>query len=79
MSSPDGFGAEEQRLLLDVARRSIAHGLRTGEPLPVACEDFPPALQVPRACFVTLHLQIQTRIVDEYDVASIAVKVTTLD
>ncbi len=56
MSSPDGFGAEEQRLLLDVARRSIAHGLRTGEPLPVACEDFPPALQLPRACFVTLHL-----------------------
>jgi AmmeMemoRadiSam system protein A len=62
MSLPEApYAAEERRLLLDVASRSIAHGLRAAEPLPVAPEDFPEALGVPRASFVTLHLQQKLR------------------
>ena len=42
-------------LLKDVARRSIAQGLRTGRPLAVDPEEFPPALRAKRASFVTLR------------------------
>lgn len=40
--------------LLDIARRSIAHGLQHGQPLPVAVEEFTAPLREQRATFVTL-------------------------
>jgi len=42
-------------LLLDVARQSIEWGLRTGEPLAVDPDAYPPELREPRATFVTLR------------------------
>ena len=50
--TPKGAGARPS--LLQLARDSIAHGLRHGRALPVTAQDFPPALRVPRATFVTL-------------------------
>jgi AmmeMemoRadiSam system protein A len=47
--------------LLQLARRSIAHGLATGKPVPVILDDFPGDLQQPGAAFVTLHKQQQLR------------------
>lgn len=52
---------DDRRLLLGVARRSIAHGLAHGAPLPVDPHDYPPALRTPRATFVTLHLDGELR------------------
>ncbi len=45
----------DAQLLLDVARDSIAHGVRFGRPLSVEPERYPPALRELRASFVTLH------------------------
>jgi AmmeMemoRadiSam system protein A len=42
-------------LLKDIARRSIAEGVRTGKPLAVDPEEFPPALRAKHASFVTLR------------------------
>jgi uncharacterized protein len=42
--------------LLDLARRSIAHGLDRGTPLRVDPGDYSEPLQAHRASFVTLHL-----------------------
>jgi AmmeMemoRadiSam system protein A len=42
-------------MLKDVARRSIEHGVRTGRPLAVEPEAFPPELREKRASFVTLR------------------------
>jgi len=47
--------------LLQVARGSIAHGLRRGKPLPVDPGEYPEVLQRLRASFVTLHLRGQLR------------------
>lgn len=49
------FAGELQRALLRVARESILHGLRTGRPLPVDPDAWPPALRAPGAAFVTLR------------------------
>lgn len=43
-------------MLLGVARRSIAHGLAHGAPLPVDAHAYPPPLRTPRATFVTLEI-----------------------
>jgi AmmeMemoRadiSam system protein A len=48
-------------LLKDVARRSIAQGLRTGRPLAVDPEGFSPALRAKRASFVTLRRKGELR------------------
>ncbi len=57
MSSPEAaHAARRDALLLDVARRSIECGARTGEGLAVDPGAFPEALREPRATFVTLHL-----------------------
>jgi AmmeMemoRadiSam system protein A len=40
--------------LLRIAASSIEHGLRSGEPLPVAAQRHPEELRSPGACFVTL-------------------------
>jgi AmmeMemoRadiSam system protein A len=47
--------------LLQLARRSIKHGLATGKPVPVILDDFPGTLQQPGAAFVTLHKEQQLR------------------
>ena len=49
------FSAEDRASLLDLARRSIVHGLERGSPLRVAPEDYPESLREERAAFVTLH------------------------
>ena len=57
MSSPDSnsLNGQQRLTLLEVARQSIAHGLRTGWPPRVDPTDYEPALQVKRAAFVTLN------------------------
>jgi AmmeMemoRadiSam system protein A len=52
---------QERNTLLDIARRSIGHGLQRGSALTVAVEDYPDTLQSCRASFVTLHLHRQLR------------------
>jgi len=49
------YSAAERAQLLQVARDSIRHGLEHGGQLQVDEQDYPPALQAHRACFVTLH------------------------
>lgn len=60
MHSPDRqdlSGAD----LLRLARASIEHGLRHGEPLPIRCEGLSRALTEPGATFTTLRLQGELR------------------
>lgn len=47
--------------LLDVARRSIEHGLATGRPWSVSPSEYPPDLKAVRASFVTLQHAGQLR------------------
>lgn len=54
---PEPFDAASGRALLDVARASLAHGLRHGASLPVDPLAYPAALRAPAASFVTLHIQ----------------------
>jgi AmmeMemoRadiSam system protein A len=51
----------ERRILLDLARASIQHGLHHHQPLPVDPRDYPESLQALRATFVTLEKQGQLR------------------
>jgi len=60
MRSPETLTAgtlayDERATLLRVARSSIENVLRTGRPLAVEIERFPPALRELRASFVTLR------------------------
>lgn len=50
-----------RRMLLEVARASIRHGLDHGRPLPVDPAAFPPPLAEPGAAFVTLHREGRLR------------------
>jgi AmmeMemoRadiSam system protein A len=52
---PQRLSDEHRHILLATARESIAHGLRTGRPLPVEVERYDPKLRVERATFVTLN------------------------
>ena len=45
---------QQQRQLLDIARRSIAEGFDTGAPLPLQLEGLEPEMREPAAVFVTL-------------------------
>ena len=56
-----GLDAAQRTTLLDLARRSIAHGLEAGRAMEVKPNDYPDALRQPRATFVTLHLNGQLR------------------
>lgn len=49
------LGADERRLLLEVARGSIEHGLRQGGSRPVDPAAYPEPLRRPAATFVTLR------------------------
>jgi AmmeMemoRadiSam system protein A len=56
MSSPEvSEQPPAQAALLVVAQRSIETGVRTGEPLSVDPDEFPPELREQRATFVTLR------------------------
>lgn len=46
---------EHQQRLLELAKRSIEQGLKTGKALNIDLTDYPPELVVPRATFVTLN------------------------
>ena len=52
---------DDRATLLRVATDSIAHGLRSGRPLPVDVETFATALQPMRATFVTLEIDHHLR------------------
>jgi AmmeMemoRadiSam system protein A len=52
---------QQAQILLDLAKRSIRHGLETGKPLKIDPADFSPELLEPRATFVTLHKHRQLR------------------
>ncbi len=52
--------ANRQRLL-DLAKRSIQHGLQTGRPVKIDLADYPEELTEPRATFVTLQINHQLR------------------
>jgi hypothetical protein len=51
----------EKQQLKELARRSIRHGLATGEPLRVKLDEFGENLQVVGASFVSLHLRGRLR------------------
>jgi AmmeMemoRadiSam system protein A len=51
----DEYSPEERGVLLDVARRSIRHGLDEGGALPIDVSDYPAHLGEQRASFVTLN------------------------
>jgi AmmeMemoRadiSam system protein A len=50
------FGDAQRRLLLRIARDSIASGLGGGGPIGVPLEDLPQPLRAMRATFVTIYL-----------------------
>ncbi|OQK16579.1 hypothetical protein AU255_01345 [Methyloprofundus sedimenti] len=51
----------QQQQLLQVARDSIAYGLKHGQALPLNSKEYAPELQVLRATFVTLEIKHQLR------------------
>jgi AmmeMemoRadiSam system protein A len=55
------FSIQERATLLEIADRSIKHGLERGTPLSISASDFPEGLQQQRACFVTLLLDGELR------------------
>ncbi|MBL6985728.1 MAG: AmmeMemoRadiSam system protein A [Methylobacter sp.] len=52
---------ENQLRLLDLAKNSIQHGLKTGQPIKIDLSDYPQELTEPRATFVTLEINHQLR------------------
>jgi len=46
----------QEKLLLELAFRSIEHGLKYGREMAIDVEDFPPDLRAKRATFVTLKV-----------------------
>lgn len=62
MSSTDlQLTPEERQRLVNLAREAIRHGVRHGAPPRIDLESLPPALQQPRATFVTLEENGQLR------------------
>lgn len=55
------LSADERQTLLDIARRSIEHGLRHEHRALSMDIDYPPALAAPRASFVTLKIGNELR------------------
>lgn len=49
------YTESEKQQLVNIARQSIEHGLRTGKPLEINIETLPAALKDKRATFVTLR------------------------
>ncbi|EIC31616.1 uncharacterized protein, PH0010 family [Methylomicrobium album BG8] len=55
------MNSQQAQILLDLAKRSIRHGLETDSPLKIDTTAFPPEFLEPRATFVTLHKHRQLR------------------
>lgn len=55
------YSAADRLRLLELAARSIEHGLERGAPLSIDPQDYPEALQAGRATFVTLQIGGQLR------------------
>lgn len=55
------YSKEHRQLLLDIAHRSIKHGLGKGRPLNISLNEFPAELKEKRATFVTLKISEQLR------------------
>lgn len=51
----------QRRQLLELAKASIEHGLKTGKPLKINLADYLAEFQAHRASFVTLHLYHKLR------------------
>ena len=51
----------QRATLLEIARHSIAYGLKHGEAAPVTVTDYPPVLQELKATFVTLTIHKELR------------------
>jgi AmmeMemoRadiSam system protein A len=58
---PEGLAAAQRTTLLEVARLSIEHGLRSGRPLSVSPSEYHRDLKAVRASFVTLQQRGQLR------------------
>lgn len=50
-----------QRILLDIAKQSVAHGIANRQPLPIDINTFDKPLRAVRATFVTLRINNQLR------------------
>jgi uncharacterized protein len=63
MRSPErpALADSDARVLLDLARSSIEHGVAAGRSLEVDSQDYPAALRCPGAAFVTLHVDGELR------------------
>jgi AmmeMemoRadiSam system protein A len=61
LSKEPPLASSGKALLLDVARQSIEWGLRTGQPLAVDPDAYPPELGELRATFVTLRRKGELR------------------
>lgn len=61
MSLTNQYNDENRKILLNLAKESILHGLNTGRPLTVDLAQFPPELIERCATFVTLEKQGQLR------------------
>jgi AmmeMemoRadiSam system protein A len=59
--SPEAYAAQERAARLDVARASVACGLRDGCALEVDLADYAAPLRALRACFVTLRIAGELR------------------
>ena len=55
------YSTKLRGLMLTTAAASIRYGLQHHQPMTLELEDYPLALQQPRACFVTLQYQAQLR------------------
>jgi AmmeMemoRadiSam system protein A len=55
------FSDDTRRTLLQVARESVACGVRSGSPIPIRPEELPAHLVRHRACFITLRRFEQLR------------------
>lgn len=55
------YSEENRRILLEIARKSIRHGLGKGRPLAVSLNEYSAELKEKRATFVTLKLADQLR------------------
>lgn len=55
------YSPELRQLMLRTAAASIRYGLQQHQRMVVRLEDYPAALQLQRACFVTLHRHAQLR------------------
>ena len=52
---------EQKKILLDIAKKSIQHGLKNGTPLSISTEDYSGIMSENRGVFVTLEIDQQLR------------------